>query len=83
MENDNDEEIENNHEGADLWGEGAYAKTFDINDPNLQERMKYFEEKSDEKKEYNCKKCNKQIGKHNLYWHEGMCNDCFFNAYDL
>ena len=22
------------------------------------------------------------IGKHNLYWHECMCNNCFFNKYD-
>jgi len=28
-------------------------------------------------------KCNKAIGKHNLYWHENMCNNCFFDEYNM
>ena len=45
--------------------------------------MKYFEENPNEPKEHKCKKCAKLIGKHNLYWHEEMCNDCFFDEYNL
>jgi hypothetical protein len=66
-----------------IWSKGSYIKSLDTNSPDFQERMKYFEEKSDEKKEHKCKKCNKSIGKHNLYWHEGMCNDCFFDAHNM
>src|SRR3989344_1091828 len=69
--------------GENLWNEGAYAKTLNTNDPNFQEKMKYFEEKHNEIKNLNCKNCNKPIGKHNLYWHEGLCNDCFFNKHDM
>lgn len=50
---------------------------------NLQERMNYFKEKSDEKKEHKCKKCGKEIGRHNLYWHKCMCNECFFDEQDM
>lgn len=28
-----------------------------------------------------CKKCGKEIDGHNEYCHDGMCDDCFFNAY--
>ena len=72
-----------NEIGDELWSEGSYMKPINLNDPLLDERMKYFEERFNEKKEYNCKKCNKAIGKHNLYWHEGMCNDCFFDEYNM
>lgn len=70
-------------EEESLWSEGSYARTISTSDPDFQERIQYFEEKSDEKKEHNCKKCNKAIGKHNLYWHEGMCNKCFFDTYNM
>lgn len=49
----------------------------------LEEKMKYFEQDSNEEKNYNCKECNKLVGKHNLYWHEGMCDDCFFDKYNM
>ena len=65
--------------GKGLWNEGAYAETINPNDPNFQEKIKYFEEKPNEVKDINCKNCSKLIGKHNLYWHEGLCNDCFFD----
>lgn len=67
----------------ELWSKGSFIKSINPKDPHYNEKMKYFEEKSDDKKEHNCKKCNKAIGKHNLYWHEGMCNDCFFGEYDM
>lgn len=66
-----------------FWNEGSYIKSINPNAPNFKERMRYFEEKPDDKKEYSCKKCKKAIGKHNLYWHEGMCNDCFFDEYNM
>ena len=69
--------------GENLWNEGAYAKTLNTNDPNFQEKMKYFEEKPNEVKDFNCKNCNKPIGKHNLYWHENLCNDCFFDKHSM
>lgn len=28
-----------------------------------------------------CKKCRKQIGGHNKYLHDCMCNDCYFDEY--
>ena len=67
----------------ELWSEGSYIKSINPKDSDYEEKMKYFEEKSDEKKEHNCKKCNKAIGKHNLYWHENMCNNCFFDEYNM
>ena len=72
-------EKEENEEN--FWSEWDYIKDIDGNDPDLEERMKYFDEENDSQKEFNCKKCNRLIGKHNLYWHEGMCNECFFNKY--
>ncbi len=66
-----------------FWSEGAYAETININEPNFKERMRHFEEKADEEKNLKCEKCEKAIGKHNLYWHEGMCNGCFFDTYNL
>ena len=71
-------EIEN-----ELWSEGSYIKSINPKDFNFEEKIRYFEEKSDDKKENNCKKCNKRIGKHNLYWHEEMCNECFFDEYNM
>lgn len=70
-------------DGDEFWSEGSYIKSVNPNDQDFKEKMKYFEEKSDDSKDYKCKKCNKPIGKHNLYWHEGMCNECFFNEYDM
>lgn len=67
----------------ELWSEGGFAKTISSSDPDYEERMEYFEEKPDEPKNLNCKKCSKPIGKHNLYWHEGMCNDCFFDEHGM
>ena len=81
LDSENFNESNNNEES--LWGEGSYIQSIDSKDPEHTKKMKYFEEKPDDRKEYNCKKCNKLIGKHNLYWHEGMCNDCFFDEYNL
>ena len=67
----------------ELWSEGSYIKSINPNEHDFGERMKHFEEKNDEEKEHNCKKCGKKIGKHNLYWHEGMCNDCFFDKHEM
>ncbi len=66
-----------------LWSEKSYAQTLSTTDPDYDERMRYFQQKPDELKDHNCKKCKKAIGKHNVYWHEGMCNDCFFDQYDM
>ena len=30
---------------------------------------------------FNCKKCRIQIGGHNQYLHDGMCDDCYFKEY--
>ena len=30
---------------------------------------------------WNCKKCNVDIGGHNQYLHDGMCDDCYFKEY--
>ena len=30
---------------------------------------------------FHCKKCTKQIGGHNQYLHDGMCDNCFFEIY--
>ncbi len=78
-----DGDYSDDSEDDGFWSEGAYFKSISSSDSDFEERMKYFEEKADEKKEHNCKKCNKKIGKHNLYWHEGMCNDCFFDEYGM
>ena len=40
-------------------------------------RMK--DEKNDEI--FHCKKCSKEIGGHNQYLHDSMCDDCFFGTY--
>ena len=34
-----------------------------------------------EEEKYNCSKCGVEIGGHNKYLHEGMCNNCFFDEY--
>jgi len=34
-----------------------------------------------EEEKFNCKKCGEEIGGHNQYCHDGMCDDCFFDAY--
>ena len=34
-----------------------------------------------EEEKFKCKKCNKEIGGHNQYCHDRMCNDCFFDTY--
>lgn len=74
------ENFDENEEDEDsLWSEGSYIKPIDKNDPDFEEKRKYFDETNDMEKNFNCKKCNKAIGKHNLYWHEGMCDDCFFD----
>ena len=37
---------------------------------------------SDSKEEkFNCSKCGIEIGGHNKYLHDGMCDDCFFEEY--
>ena len=33
------------------------------------------------KERFNCKKCQTVINGHNLYLHDGMCDDCFFEVY--
>ena len=30
---------------------------------------------------WNCRKCNIEIGGHNQYLHDGMCDDCYFREY--
>ncbi len=30
---------------------------------------------------FSCKKCGLEIGGHNQYCHDGMCDNCFFDAY--
>lgn len=64
-----------------LWAKGDYIRSIDTNDPQLPEKSEYIEDNLESPKEFNCKKCNAKIGKHNLYWHEGMCNECFFDTY--
>ncbi|MBI2631389.1 hypothetical protein HYW75_00105 [Candidatus Pacearchaeota archaeon] len=67
----------------EFWSPGAYAQTVSPADEDFEEKMKYFAGDIDEKKENNCKKCKTPIGKHNLHWHEGMCDDCFFKEYKM
>lgn len=64
-----------------------FLKTGDGEEPPIDELIltkldsENFDEKKEFSKDFNCKNCNTKIGKHNLYWHEGMCNDCFFDKY--
>ena len=67
----------------ELWNKGGFIQSINPSDPDYNEKMKYFKERHDDPKDYRCKKCNKPIGKHNLYWHEVMCNNCFFDEYDM
>src|SRR3989338_10092013 len=30
---------------------------------------------------FNCRKCKIEIGGHNQYLHDGMCDDCYFGEY--
>ncbi len=66
-----------------IWSEGSYIENINPNDPKFQEKMKYFDENKNEEKNFECKICKAKIGKHNLYWHEGMCNNCFFDKYNM
>lgn len=75
---------ENYEEDKSIWSENSYIKSMSTGDPDIEERLKYFDEASDKgEKNFKCKKCGKAIGKHNLYWHEGMCNECFFDTYNM
>lgn len=65
----------------EFWSEGEYIKPIDKNDSKFAEKLKYFQEDKNAPKEHNCKRCNVKIGKHNLYWHEGMRDNCFFKIY--
>ncbi len=80
MDSENFDENEFNEDG--FWSEGSYAQSISSSDLT-EEKMKYFAGDIDEKRENNCKKCKTPIGKHNLYWHEGMCDGCFFKEYDM
>lgn len=74
---------ENEDDEGDFWSYGAYAQSLGSLDLT-EERMKYFGgDPQNAPYEHNCKKCKTAIGKHNLYWHEGMCDKCFFDTYDL
>ena len=81
LDSENFDEKEDEFNEDDLWSKGGYIQPIDINDPELSEKMKYLNEKNDISKDFNCKNCNSKIGKHNLYWHDGMCDDCFFEKY--
>lgn len=74
------EDFEKNED--DFWNPGAYAQSLSSSDIT-EEKMRYFGGDIDEKRKHACKKCKTAIGKHNLYWHEGMCDNCFFDTYDL
>lgn len=75
---------ENFEEDETIWSENSYMESMSTSDPDIEERLKYFNEASDKgEKNFKCEKCGKAIGKHNLYWHEGMCNECFFNTYNM
>lgn len=74
------EDFEKNED--DFWNPGAYAQSLSSSDIT-EEKIRYFGGDIDEKREHACKKCKTAIGKHNLYWHEGMCDNCFFDTYDL
>src|SRR4030066_217994 len=36
---------------------------------------------SSKEEKFNCNKCGIEIGGHNKYLHNGMCDDCFFDKY--
>ena len=75
--------LEKDGERLGLWSEKSYVQTLSTAESDYNERMKYFQQKPNDPKEHSCKKCNTPIGKHNIYWHEGMCDDCFFDQYDM
>ena len=64
-----------------LWSDGEYLRNIDMKDPETIKKLKYFKEDPNESKDFECSKCKNAIGKHNLYWHEEMCNDCFHDIY--
>lgn len=66
-----------------FWSKGSYIQSVDKNAPDFDEKMKYFHEDLNEEKKYQCGACKIHIGKHNLYWHEGMCDDCFFDKHGM
>lgn len=57
-----------------LWSDKTFAQAIDAHD--IDEKLKTFHEKSDEKP-FVCRKCKVSISGHNKDWHEGMCDDCF------
>ena len=64
-----------------LWSDGEYMRSIDMKDPETIKKLKYFKEDPNESKDFECSKCKNAIGKHNLYWHEEMCDDCFHDIY--
>ena len=64
-----------------LWSDGEYLRNIDMKDPETIKKLKYFKEDPNESKDFECSKCKNAIGKHNLYWHEEMCDDCFHDIY--
>lgn len=72
---------ENFDEDDGFWTDGEYMRTIDMKDPETIKKLKYFKEDPNEPKDFECSKCKKEIGKHNLYWHEEMCDDCFHKNY--
>lgn len=80
---DSEDFEKNETEEKSFWSPEAYVRSISSSDMT-EEKMKYFGgDPADEPKEYICKKCKTAIGKHNLYWHEGMCDNCFFNTHSL
>ncbi len=67
----------------DFWSKGSYAHSLSRADIS-EEKMKYFGGDSpNDPKEHQCVKCKMAIGKHNLYWHDGMCDACFFGTHEM
>lgn len=82
LDSENFDKSENELEDEEsFWSEGSYIQSIDADDPGFEEKIKYFDENNDSAKDFKCKKCEAKVGKHNLYWHEGMCNNCFFDNY--
>lgn len=64
-----------------FWGDGGYIRS--ISSEEFKAKEKSIEQDTNEELKFNCKKCNRKIGIHNKDWHEGMCNDCFFDEYNM
>ena len=49
--------------------------------PTKTQILENMHEDTKAPKRFKCSKCGINIGAHNEYCHDGMCDDCFFETY--